>query len=96
MRYLVDLKRASKVLTKVPKAVVARLLASQQVVEVYGLPAASRQPSLHDEPLKGKWAHQKARSIRLSGQWRAIYVKHGSDLVVVEVLNVTAHDCRKK
>ena len=64
-------------------------------VEEDGLEMTRRVPGFHDEPLKGQ--RQGQRSIRLSRQWRAIYViradggaREGAHLVSVE--EVTPHE----
>jgi addiction module RelE/StbE family toxin len=46
----------------------------------------------HDEALMGEW--QGHRSSRLNLQWRVIY-RIEADVLLIEVVQVTAHDYRK-
>lgn len=46
----------------------------------------------HDEALTGSWKGH--RSSRLNEQWRVIY-KVTADVLLVQVVRVTAHDYRK-
>jgi addiction module RelE/StbE family toxin len=48
---------------------------------------------LNDEPLAGQW--QGHRSSRLNQQYRVIYRVVGTE-ILVEVVDVTAHDYRRK
>lgn len=48
---------------------------------------------LHDESLRGEWSGH--RSSRLSLQYRIIY-KIEKDKILVQVVNITAHDYRRK
>lgn len=47
----------------------------------------------HDEALKGKWAGH--RSSRLGDKYRVIY-RQEDDRLIVQVIDVTAHDYRRK
>jgi proteic killer suppression protein len=77
--------RAKKDLKRVPKQVAEKLDLWARAVETYGLEEIRKIPGYHDEPLK--WERKGQRSIRLSLQWRAVYViaKDGSvEFVSVE------------
>ena len=86
-------KDAAKSLKKAPPHVVTKFKAWVDLVEIDGIAEARRLPGFHDELLHGQLAGK--RSIRLSLQWRAIYVeKHGVyEFILVE--KVTAHEYKK-
>ncbi len=75
----------------VPKHIVAKLLAWVDDVETRGLDEVRKVPGFNDHPLKGRLAGKRA--IRLSKQWRAVYVLTTDDraeLIFVE--EVHPHD----
>ncbi len=82
-------KRAAKDLGKTPRHVVDKLFAWARAVEAKGIEEVRKVPGFHDEPLKGDRAGQ--RSIRLSRQWRAIYVIVDGQVEFVEIQEVTPH-----
>jgi addiction module RelE/StbE family toxin len=60
----------------------------------YFRPAGAKEdPGFNDEALGGDWKDH--RSSRLNQQYRVIY-RIQRDAVLVEVVNVTAHDYRRK
>lgn len=78
-------------LRRVPKHIVAKLMAWVDDVEARGLEAVRKIPGYNDHPLKGELAGKRA--IRLSQQWRAVYVITSSctaEFVLVE--EVHPHD----
>jgi len=84
-------KEVVKQLRRVPKHVVAKLLAWVDDVEARGLDEVRKVPGFDDQPLKGELAGMRA--IRLSKQWRATYVvtvKGTAEFVLVE--EVHPHD----
>ncbi|OGQ83462.1 MAG: hypothetical protein A2289_11460 [Deltaproteobacteria bacterium RIFOXYA12_FULL_58_15] len=64
--------RAQKQLRRVPRRIAGKLWTWVEAVETTGLEAVRRVPGYHDERLLGQREGQ--RSIRLSRQYRAIYV----------------------
>ncbi len=68
----------------------SKLKAWADAVEQDGLRAVRRVPGYHDESLRGR--RQGQRSIRLSQQWRAIYILSPSGTAeLVTVTEVTPH-----
>ena len=59
-------------------------------METVGVEEVRKVPGYHDEPLQGARAGQ--RSIRLSRQWRAIYVVlNDGQLEFIEIQEVNPH-----
>lgn len=84
-------KKAVKSLNKIPKRVVEKLFLWIDLVQHEGIHESRKVKSFHDEPLKGQRKGQ--RSIRLSLQYRAIYVeKNNGQYEFVEIQEVNAHD----
>jgi proteic killer suppression protein len=83
--------RASREARKAPPHVRRKLLEWVEAVAELGLQEVRKIPGYHDEPLK--WDRKGQRSIRLSLQWRAIYViaRDGS-VEFVSVEEVTPHN----
>ncbi len=82
---------AQKDLKKVPPQVRQKLFVWVASVEANGLETVRRQPGWHDEQLRGH--RQGQRSIRLSRQWRCIYViLDDGTIEFCEVREVTPHD----
>lgn len=82
--------RAKKDLRKTPQHVAGKLALWVAAVERQGLAEVRKVPGYHDEPLRGDRAGQ--RSIRLSLQWRAIYVEVGGETRIARVEEVTPHE----
>jgi proteic killer suppression protein len=83
-------KQAQKQLRKVPSRIRDALLAWAYQVQGSSLEEVRKIPGYHDEPLSGD--RQGQRSIRLSRQWRAIYVlTEDGGIELAEVIEVTAH-----
>lgn len=83
-------KSAQRDIKKAPVQVRRKLALWVQSVETIGLEEVRKVPGYHDEPLQGQRAGQ--RSIRLSRQWRAIYVVLGAgQLEFVEIQEVNPH-----
>jgi proteic killer suppression protein len=82
--------RARKDLKKAPAQVRDKLAVWILAVSEIGLAEVRKVPGYHDEPLK--WARKGERSIRLSLQWRAIYViATDGSVEFVSVEEVTPH-----
>jgi proteic killer suppression protein len=80
--------RAQKDLRKCPSHIVRNLMAWVGSVQVEGLEAVRRLSGYHDEPLRGSWKGH--RSIRLSRDYRAIYIiqEDGAvEFALVETVN---------
>ena len=84
-------KPVSKQLERIPEHIAKKFYAWVVAVELAGLRTVRTNPGFHDEPLKGKRLGQ--RSIRLSRQYRAIYVERKDGIIeFVEVIEVNKHE----
>ena len=82
---------ALKQLGKAPRHVVAKMASWVEEIEHSGLAEVRKRPGFNDHPLKGKLAGRRA--IRLSRQWRAVYViQNDSTVEFVLVEEVHPHD----
>ena len=80
-------------LPRLPVEVLKRYEKWKDIVTISG-PAGLRQiKGFHDEALRGKWKGH--RSSRLGKQYRVIY-KIANQQLYVQVINLTAHDYRRK
>jgi proteic killer suppression protein len=83
--------RVKQQLRRVPHHVVTKLLAWVDDVEARGLEEVRKVPGFNDHPLKGKLAGKRA--IRLSRQWRAVYVVKSTGVVeFVMIEEIPPHD----
>jgi proteic killer suppression protein len=78
---------------KIPLEVLKRYEKWKDIVVISGPEGLKHIKGFHDEALKGQWAG--FRSSRLGLQYRLIYTIESRKLYV-RVLDVTAHDYRKK
>jgi len=86
-------RRVEKQLGSLPVDILKRYEKWKDIVQISG-PVGLRQiKGFHDESLRGEWKGH--RSTRLGQQYRVIY-KVVKDEILVQVVNVTAHDSRKK
>ncbi|MCX5920735.1 MAG: hypothetical protein NTW61_05365 [Candidatus Melainabacteria bacterium] len=86
-------KFTEKQLTKIPVYVKEKLFAWMASVEGYGLPETQRISGYHDEPLKGRLKGK--RSVRLTLQWRLIYVLTSTnEITFIMVERITPHEYR--
>lgn len=86
-------RRVAKQLDSLPIDVLKRYEKWKDIVSISG-PAGLRQiKGFRDEALQGEW--RGYRSSRLNLQYRVIY-RIEKDLVLVQVVEVTAHDYRRK
>ena len=90
--YKVELsKSAVKSLKKIPRRIIEKLFLWIDLVEHEGIRESRKIKSFHDEPLKGKRKGQ--RSIRLSGQYRAIYIElDNGRYEFIEIQEINAHE----
>lgn len=86
-------KHTLKQLDKAPKQIQERFDIWKEIVAQSGPPGLLSIRGCHDHALKGQW--QGARSSYLNDKWRLIYVIQEQTISVL-VLEVTAHDYRKK
>ena len=86
-------RKAVKQLQSVPTEVLKRYEKWKDIVFITGPEGLKLIKGFHDEALKGEW--KGYRSSRLNIQYRVIY-KIIRDEVLVQVIELTPHDYRKK
>lgn len=86
-------RRVSKQLDSVPTDVLKRYEKWKDIVSISGPQGLRKIKGLRDESLGGEW--KGYRSSRLNQQYRVIY-KVEKDRILIEVVNVTPHDYRRK
>jgi len=86
-------KRVIRKLGSIPSDVLKKYEKWKDVVYLSGPQGLKKIKGLRDEPLSGEWKGH--RSSRLNLQYRVIY-KVEKDRVLVQVVNVTPHDYRRK
>ena len=86
-------RRLDRQLAKLPVDILKRYEKWKDIVALSGPQGLRAIKGFHDEALRGEWKGH--RSSRLGQQYRVIYqVK--KDLVLIQVVEVTAHDYRRK
>lgn len=80
-------------LSRFPEDVLKRYEKWKDIVRISGPQGLRMIKGFHDEALKGKW--QGYRSSRLGLQYRVIYGVE-KDKFYVKVVEITAHDYRRK
>lgn len=86
-------RRVSKQLNSIPTDVLKRYEKWKDIVAISGPQGLRKIKGLHDESLGGEWKGH--RSSRLNQQYRVIY-KVEKDKILVQVVNITPHDYRRK
>ena len=86
-------RKAVKQLTSLPINVLKRYEKWKDIILISGPDGLKQIIGFRDEALRGEWKGH--RSSRLNIQYRVIY-KIEKDLVLVQVVNVTPHDYRRK
>ncbi len=86
-------RRVSKTLSGIPVQVLKRYEKWKDIVRVSGPQGLRAIKGFHDEALRGDWKGH--RSSRLGQQYRVIYQVEAQE-VLVYVMDVTAHDYRRK
>ena len=86
-------KKAVKQLASLPIDVLKRYEKWKDIILISGPDGLKQIKGFRDEALRGEWKGH--RSSRLNIQYRVIY-KIEKDLVLVQVVNVTPHDYRRK
>jgi addiction module RelE/StbE family toxin len=86
-------RRIDKQLAKAPMEVQKRYEKWKDILEISGPGGLKMIRGFRDESLRGEW--KGYRSSRLNQQYRVIYAVEG-DRLVVQVVEVTSHDYRRK
>jgi addiction module RelE/StbE family toxin len=86
-------RKAVKQFQSLPIEVLKRYEKWKDIILISGPEGLRHIKGFHDEALKGEW--KDYRSSRLNIQYRVIY-KIIRDEVLVQVIDLTAHDYRKK
>jgi len=86
-------RKAVKQLASLPFDVLQRYEKWKDIVSISGPDGLKQIRGFRDEALRGEWKGH--RSSRLNIQYRVIY-KIEKDLVLVQVVNLTPHDYRRK
>lgn len=86
-------RRVARQLKDAPKEVLKRYEKWKDIVGFSGPSGLRKIKEFHDESLRGEW--KKYRSSRLGLQYRVIY-KTLKDRAMIQVVNLSPHDCRKK
>lgn len=86
-------RRAVRQLSSIPEDILKKYEKWKDIVAVSGPEGLRLIKGFHDEALRGEW--KGCRSSRLGSKYRVIY-KIVRDQILVQVVNITAHDYRKK
>jgi len=86
-------RRVSRQLESILGEILKRYEKWKDIVTVSGPQGLRLIKGFHDESLRGEW--KGCRSSRLGSQYRVIY-KIVRDQILVQVVNITAHDYRMK
>ena len=86
-------RRLSRQLKGAPQEVLKRYEKWKDIVRLSGPTGLRKIKGFHDEALRGEWKGH--RSSRLGLQYRVIY-KALKDQVLIQVVNLSPHDYRKK
>jgi proteic killer suppression protein len=86
-------RRVSKELKSLPIDILKRYEKWKDIVRISGPEGLRLIKGFHDEVLRGEW--QGHRSSRLGNQFRVIYQVVAQEVVVL-VVDITAHDYRRR
>ena len=86
-------RKAVKQLSSLSLDVAKRYEKWKDIIRISGPDGLKQIKGFHDEALRGEW--KRYRSSRLNIQYRVIY-RIERDLVLVQVVNITPHDYRRK
>ncbi len=86
-------RRVSRQIKGLPQDILKRYEKWKDIVAISGPEGLRFIKGFHDESLLGEWRGH--RSSRLGKQFRVIY-RIERDQILVHVVNITAHDYRKK
>ena len=90
---ILEHRRVSRKLSRLPLEVLKRYEKWKDIVRISGPSGLRLIKGLRDEGLRGEWKGH--RSSRLGLQYRVIYRVVAQE-VVVEVIDVTSHDYRRR
>jgi addiction module RelE/StbE family toxin len=90
---ILEHRNVTRRLPRLPVEVLKRYEKWKDIVQLSGPPGLLLIRGFHDEALRGEWRGH--RSSRLGDQFRVIY-KIELDEVLVLVIDITAHDYRRK
>jgi len=93
MWHVLEHRRASRQLDRLPGEILKRYEKWKDIVVMSGPAGLRLIKGFHDEALGGEW--KGCRSCRLSLKYRVIY-QAVKEQILVQVVDVTAHDYRKK
>ena len=93
MWQVLEHRRVTRGLDKVPIEILKRYEKWKDIVQLSGPSGLRLIKDFRDEALRGEWKGH--RSSRLGQQYRVIYIIEREE-VVVKVVNLTAHDYRRK
>lgn len=93
MREIYEHRRMASVLPKIPDVVLKRYERWKDIVQISGPQGLRAIRGFRDEALRGEW--KGCRSSRLGQQYGIIYGVEAEE-VLVYVLDLTAHDYRRK
>jgi addiction module RelE/StbE family toxin len=93
MWQILEHRRVGRRLPRLPLEVVKRYEKWKDIVQISGPQGLRLIKGFHDESLRGEWSGH--RSSRLGQQYRVIY-RTESEEVIVLVVDVTAHDYRRR
>jgi proteic killer suppression protein len=86
-------RRVVRRLPRLPLEILKRYEKWKDIVRISGPPGLRLIKGFHDEALRGEWRGH--RSSRLGGQFRIIYRIEAQEVLVL-VIDITAHDYRRK
>ena len=86
-------RNVARQLDSLPDEILKRYEKWKDIVSVSGPQGLRLIKGFHDESLRGEW--KGCRSSRLGLKYRVIY-KIVKDQILVQVINITTHDYRKK
>ncbi len=93
MWQVLEHRRVDRRIKSVPIDILKRYEKWKDIVAISGPTGLRKIKGFHDEALRGQW--RGFRSSRLSVHYRVIY-KIEPERVLVKVIDITAHDYRKK
>ena len=93
MWQILEHRRVVRQLSKTPIEILKRYEKWKDIVTISGPQGLRTIKGFHDETLAGEWKGH--RSSRLGDQFRVIYRVEARE-VVVKVIDLTAHDYRRK
>lgn len=93
MWQVLEHRRVSRKLSSMPQEILKCYEKWKDIVQISGPSGLRRIKGFHDEALRGRWKGH--RSSHLGDTYRVIYVVE-KDQVLVKVIDVTAHDYRRK